>query len=334
MSPFLWSFLTIISLFHGFTDASLNLHKLPLPAKTVYQFPEPTWIENFAVRSNGDLILTIISRPEVYLLDPSSPSSKLVYSFPVTNSVLGITEIAPDVFATVTGNFSASTETSQQGSWSVWKLDFNHPEPRVCKLIDIPEVEFPNGLEAIPGKNPGVLIADSFLGAVWKVDVTKKDYELIIQLPEMKAPSSASSNIGINGLHLRNGYLYWTNYEAQVFYRVKVNEYGQVVKGYHAEVVAQPGDFMDDFTFDKSGNAWIATNADDTVIAIGANHEAITVAGSQFQLTVAGSTATHFGRREEDEYILYVTTTGALGAPVNGTVTENGKVVAIDTRGM
>jgi hypothetical protein len=31
--------------------------------------------------------------------------------------------------------------------------------------------------------------------------------------------------------------------------------------------------------------------------------------------------------------VLYITTTGALAAPVNGTVIEGGKVVAVDTRG-
>ncbi|KAH8816709.1 hypothetical protein F5884DRAFT_748189 [Xylogone sp. PMI_703] len=333
MKHLLSSCLAFISLAKVVLCTSLKSQGLPLHTTTVYQFDEPTLIENFAIRANGKQLLTLISRPDVYLLDPSSQSVELIYSFPEVNSVLGICEISPDVFITVAGNFTASTVTSQKGSWSVWKLDFNHQQPRISKVVSIPEAEFPNGLETLPGRAAQVLIADSVLGAVWRVDAKTAAYEVLIELPEMKAPPASAVEIGINGLHILNGYLYWTNYSAKIFYRLKIDRYGQPAKGNSAEIVAKPGVFMDDFTFDEAGNAWIATNPDNRVIVVGADHKIITVAGSVSELTVAGCTATHFGKTWKDKHILYVTTNGAMAAPVNGTVTENGKVVAIDTKG-
>jgi hypothetical protein len=40
-----------------------------------------------------------------------------------------------------------------------------------------------------------------------------------------------------------------------------------------------------------------------------------------------------FGREEKDKDISYVTTSGALAAPVNGTITESENIVAVDTKG-
>jgi len=42
----------------------------PLPARIVYDFPADTWIENLAVRSNGQLIVTKDTRPRIYQIDP------------------------------------------------------------------------------------------------------------------------------------------------------------------------------------------------------------------------------------------------------------------------
>jgi hypothetical protein len=51
------------------------------------------------------------------------------------------------------------------------------------------------------------------------------------------------------------------------------------------------------------------------------------------EMSVAGCTAAAFGRSKKDGKTLYVTTSGGQAVPVNGTVTEGGKVVAIDTSG-
>jgi sugar lactone lactonase YvrE len=310
-----------------------------LPTKVVYQFPDPTWIENIGVRSNGVLLLDLITTPDIYMLDPDTQAARLIYTFPNALAVLGIAEVSPDVFAVAVGNFSTATKSTVKGSYSIWTVDFNsnieeeggNVNPTVTKAVDIPEAAFPNGLETLAKDQ--VLVADSSLGAVWKVDVSSGKYEIVIQVPEMSPSATAIPPIGINGLHLFNGYLYWTNSDANTLYRAKVDQGGCLVPGTRVEPLANSGTFMDDFIIDDGGNAWIATNTANLLLVVTADDKLITVDGSKYQLTVAGATACRFGRRQTDRKTLYVVTDGGLAAPVNGTVVEGGKVVAVDTSG-
>jgi hypothetical protein len=58
----------------------------------------------------------------------------------------------------------------------------------------------------------------------------------------------------------------------------------------------------------------------------------VVVAGAEDQLTLASCTAAVFGRSAGGTIsTLFVTTGGAQGAPVNGTVIEPAKVVSVDT---
>jgi hypothetical protein len=43
----------------------------------VYQFPtKPTWVENIAVRPNGQLLVTLLTSPEVWLINPTNPQQR------------------------------------------------------------------------------------------------------------------------------------------------------------------------------------------------------------------------------------------------------------------
>jgi hypothetical protein len=66
------------------------------------------------------------------------------------------------------------------------------------------------------------------------------------------------------------------------------------------ETVAQWDMFLDDFTIDSKGIAWIAVNCGNVVIAVGRDGKVVTVAGSADQLTIAGYMSAVFwegGRR-------------------------------------
>jgi hypothetical protein len=206
---------------------------------------------------NGVLLLNLLTSPNMYMLDPETQAARIIYTFPNALSVLGTTEVSPDVFAVAVGNYSIATASSVKGSYSVWKVDFNSNEeqsdnvkPTVAKVVDISEAAFLNGMETLTGSDDEVLVADSGLGAVWKVDVSSGKYEIVIQIPEI---ATAKLQIGINGLHLLNGYLYWTNSEANTFYRAKVDQGVSLVPGTTAEPLANSGTFMDDFIFDDGG---------------------------------------------------------------------------------
>lgn len=133
--------------------------------------------------------------------------------------------------------------------------------------------------------------------------------------------------IGVNGIKYRDGYLYWTNTNKELFCRIKIDEHFQAAG--EPEVIIE-GTFLDDFAFGKNGNAWATTMKFNTVV-VKADGAVTTAAGKPNEFTVAGCTACQFGRGESDRDVLYVTTCGGLQAPIDGDNIEGGKVVAIDT---
>lgn len=307
-----------------------------LLCKTVHRFPLPTWIENIAVRSNGDLLLTLLTKPEVYLVKPSDPSNAvLVHYFDDATALAGIIEVAEDMFYVGGGKFNAKTNQSVSGSFKVWEIDMRDfvagtaAPARV--LVDLKDVGLPNGFELLSKEAGTILVADSSLGCVWKVNVNEESVEKLIEVDEMKPPPPPVMQMGVNGLAVRDGYLYWSNTTKSLFCRIKIDDNG-APSGALVEVL-ESGVVIDDFCFDGFGNAWVAQHMMNTVGVIRAKGGVVTVAGSADQLTVAGGAACQFGRMQEDESVLYVVTTGGLSAPVDGSQVEGGKFVAIETRG-
>lgn len=196
--------------------------------RLVYQFPDPTWIENTAVRSNGELLLTIL-RPygALYLLaEPfdSQPRILLIHNFTSVSGLVGITEVKHDLFVATGGNFTTSG-LSTSGSSCVWTVDFRANKPIVKFVTRMPEAGLLNGVERIDKHETGdeVLIADSTRGLVLRLDIASGDSSVVFQGVEMTAPPNATFPIGINGIHLFDGYLYWSNSYDVSMYRTRVD---------------------------------------------------------------------------------------------------------------
>jgi hypothetical protein len=109
-----------------------------------------------------------------------------------------------------------------------------------------------------------VLISDSDLGVVWQVGVETANYSILLDFPEIKYLTSAPLPIGINGLRLRDGYLYWANSEQDIFCRVKVNCSGKASGA--VEVLVRNTTFIDDFVFDREGTAWVALDTSGNLV--------------------------------------------------------------------
>src|ERR1700723_2236117 len=71
-----------------------------LPTRDMYQFPNETWVENLAVRQNGQILVTVLTAPELYLVDPFHTNSPvtLIHRIPEATSLLGIVELHQDIF--------------------------------------------------------------------------------------------------------------------------------------------------------------------------------------------------------------------------------------------
>jgi hypothetical protein len=337
-SIFLLSLASLLSVAQCIPTASIPASqpnvKLPLPARTVAQLDTvPTWLENIAVRANGDLLVTQLApAPVLYTIrNPASKNATLepIYEWRESNvtDILGITETIPDTFNIITGN--ATTDAlGYAGTFSVW--------------ANIPEAMFLNGIVPMPGRPEIVFIADSQFGLLFRLDTHTGKHEIIAQGPEFDpypALQNKTVGFGINGVKIRDGYLYFSNSNLVKIFRIPLTKDGNIAQKGKAPIelyvdLNAAAIFVDDFIFSDDGTLWAASNYGNTIVAVSLDGKRVqTVAGAITQLTLAGSTAAAFGRARYDKNILYVCTAGGLGEPVNGTMVEPGKVEAIDTAG-
>ncbi|KAH7400520.1 hypothetical protein DE146DRAFT_612319 [Phaeosphaeria sp. MPI-PUGE-AT-0046c] len=324
---------------------------LPLPVRTVAQLDSPsTWLENIAVRANGDLLVTQLA-PEPILYTVKNPAGKNavledIYQWHVPNvtKLLGVAETVPDTFVIVAGNATGAS-LGYAGTFSAWEVRFpslKSSKPAVRKIANMPEAMLLNGITPVPGKPEIVLIADSQNGLLFRLDTRSGKYEVIADRPEFEPHpelQNATVGFGINGVKVRDGYLYFSNSNFVKIFRVKITPDGYIAHKGDAPVELYADlngvtTFVDDFTFSEDGTLWAVSNLGNTVVAVSPGGKKVEeVAGAKNQLTVAGGTAAAFGRTKADGKVLYVATAGGLGAPVNGTATEPGKVAGVDTSG-
>lgn len=315
----------------------------PLPHKTLFQFNETgTFLENIVVRSNGDLVITMFyPTANIYTFrEPYSaqPRMELIHTFEDAGALVGIAETSPDTFIIAACNFTTWPE-SAPGSVTLKevKLDVDGQLASSRTAAHIPDAGLLNGIVTIPGlQSPAVLVADVRDGVVYRVEVTTGAYEIVLDVPETKATGGEAiqNNLGVNGVKIRKGYLYWSNTSKVAIFRIRIDERGYPVPGAPAEKVGtvENAISVDDFTIDAQGTIWVMTGFDNMLVTMEQDGTNTVVLGSPSELTIGGDTAGAFGNTALDSDVLYITTDGSMALPVNGT-TETGKVVAVNTRG-
>ena len=195
---------------------------------------------------------------------------------------------------------------------------------KVSELVGMPEALALNGMTPLDKERNLVLIAGCRLGAIWRLDVVTRGYEIVIQ-GALVEPSSDPSLMGLrsemDGSILRIqrlGYLCCVPIDAD-----------GVAAG--AVEILQTGlTTADDFILDKAGDAYIAQDAANVLTEVSAKVEVRAPVGGLNDSYLAGATAVQFGRTELDRVVLYVMTKGGQAKSVGGVVAP-GKVVAVFT---
>lgn len=323
------------------------------PARTIYQFANnATWIENIAVRPNGNLLLTLLDPAaelhEIVFANSSQAveEERLVHRFATYQGLLGIAETAPDAFALVAGNYTADPP-----SWALWEVDFNtdaNASVKVNELVPaVPGAEVLNGLTAVrqsssssssPSANDDaaiLLMSDSTAGTVLRVELSSSPPRIDVALAAdnrttSPPPGDPAQATGVNGVRYRDGHLYFANTYRELFCRVRVDpEDGEVVG--RVEVLAEGGFKGDDFALrweDREGGgvvAYVMDGVDGEVVRVVVGSGEKEVVALLLEEEEDGGeavgvkpTAAALGRRAGvDEDVLYV-------------VTRDGKVLAVD----
>ena len=356
----------LVALAFGFSKPSLNHFALAsrdttqVQAEIIHEFPLGTWVENLVVRSSDppSILVTVTSSPDLYLVSTTSAYPPIhVAHLPGYVSLLGITQLADDLFYFIAGDFSVFTLEATPGSFSIFELDLrggiptppwpSPPSPLdsgIRKVADIPEAAFLNGLTTLNPVGGIILAADSGPGVVWGVNVNSGSYSVAVNDSTMAVALTTGAHIGINGAHFLNGYLYYTNTAQQSFSRIPVNASTGRASGPAEVLIHQPPSGLDDFILDFAGNAWLCEDLLAQILLVPAITTLSNVATNAVvpelvsSLTLSngsglyGATAAAFGVSPQDLRAgsLYFATTGGILQYEGRNWTQGGTLSRLD----
>ncbi|EHK20908.1 uncharacterized protein TRIVIDRAFT_136558, partial [Trichoderma virens Gv29-8] len=317
--------------------------------RTVFEFPKQSYIENLAVRSNGQILISDLSSSQLFLFDPSAswPSQPVVvHDFTESLGLAGIAEYQPDVFAVISGNTSFTSNIPSAGTWNVWSVDLrgvgissSHGKlgltspPVVKNIAHVEPAQFLNGISLLSQKDQTLLIGDVNGGVIWSLEIETGHYEVVINNTYTQLyPSPPFSASGVDGVHVRSDSVYFTNFGNGTFNKMPINSDGSpagpVTTIAHTK---GPLDQYDDFTFDCDGNAYVVTGGGNTIEMISADGKRqVIIAGNLNSTAIAEPTSCAFGRGPHDKNVLYVVTAGGMETPVNGDIVIGGQLVAVN----
>ncbi|KXT01784.1 hypothetical protein AC578_1986 [Pseudocercospora eumusae] len=301
-----------------------------LPVHNITRFAN-FGFENLAIRPNGQ-ILTTTTNPNasIYQVDPLNilPPT-LVHTIPNVTSANGIVEREPDVYYIASGHINlTSPSDTVPSSYSITELDMRgvfvlpngrlSRQPVTKRIASLPNAALLNGVALARPQSDHLLVADTFRGLIWNVNVQTGRVGIAVNDTTTKGSSSIPS--GVNGMKVQNGSLYWTNTGQSKLYKVAIDKQGNVQDGCKAEVISS--DLVcDDFALDHNGNAYVASPLG-LITKVNPGGQQHVIAGNSTGSKLNGPTAVRFGRLASDRWSLYVTTDGGIpqfGGPVNGT---------------
>ncbi|KAF3766604.1 hypothetical protein M406DRAFT_68919 [Cryphonectria parasitica EP155] len=210
----------------------------------LYSFGSTTDIENAVLRPNGQILMVPLSTNTVYNLDPSAatPSPVVVATLPGVDSVQGIASIGDDKYA-VTAGVRGDIYVNE----TVFTIDLANGNGTVTPetILVVPEAENFNGLVSLPSDPNVLLVADSVLGLIWRIDLEAKTAVQVIsdELMALSTDSPTGVDLGIDGLKLyideATGelYVYFTNVSKLFLARMPILANGTAATG-AAEIVA------------------------------------------------------------------------------------------------
>ncbi|MCJ1263454.1 hypothetical protein MMC22_003324 [Lobaria immixta] len=312
---------------------------LPLAVEVVHQFPPGTWLENLAIRRNGNILTTALSSPELFEVDNRGKDPiKLVHTFANETGCTGITQMGRETFYIIAGNFSLSNFTGVPGSWSVYKVKLHRHLPRsaqVSLVAKFPDSIVLNGITVLSKSKKWLLVSDSAAGVVYRLEAKTGKIAKVLEDPLMKPDSP--SGVGVDGIRFDRNIL------ASQFI-----DYDGTLRA-PAKVFATV-DGPDDFAFNDVDNVVVVENRADRMGRLSDFGRAyVTLAGAASNDTKApdgtaselfGPTAVQFGKIKDrirksraDWMKAYISTNGGTAQYLTGNVTRGGTISVVDVWG-
>lgn len=299
--------------------AAAAVPAVPGTAKEIYRFPNATRIENVYRTPSGPLILNTFESGRMFVIDPTAedPEAYLLAEIPTVDQVTGIAEIAHNVYAVSGGVGNVDVPFSFVEGTALIATVTLDPCGVKAPVVDIvasaPDALLLNSMVSLPDTPHIVLSIDSVGGRVFRTNTKTGDIDVAFQDDLFTyGPEPQLVPLGGNGIKLKDGYLYFTNTELQLFGRVKITAEGDR-DGEIEELFYLPeGNFgiFDDFALSSDNVAYITSHWD-SLIAVTADGEMTTMIGPETPDVVLESPTSAV--LSEDEKTLYIVTGGLEG---------------------
>lgn len=322
----------------------MSRHSQPQVRLTIAaSFPAHFFLENLAVRRDNSMLITVVTRKELYYSPPPRPDAEvnplLLHRF--DELATGIAELEPDVFIVFTNNGYTTHENY------LHRLDLRGWTPGTPVKPEL-IFSFPKAALALNGccaLTPNtILAADTFAGSIWRVDLTpdgSPDAKLWLRHDSMahiedKLPPPPQP--GINGLRYSANmqHVYYTTTGQKLFMRVRVDPNTFKPVGEPERVAG--GGMYDDFCIDdEKGVAYLTVHRENRIDRVplepgGKPPQAI--AGEPLDELLLGPSSAAWSRAPgEAGRIVYVTTDGGHTAPPPDGIVRNAKVLRMELPG-
>lgn len=208
----------------------------------------------------------------------------------------------------------------------------------VEKVADLPTLAVVNGITSTPNSST-ILLADAYMGIIYKFDPVSSTLTTLLDDPTLKAPNTTSIRIGVNGLKISHGYLYFSNSHQLLLARVPLSPQGTVtgpVQIIHNATTA------DDFILSSDGlMVYVAEDEANAISSVDMSGMSANASGVVYDVLVGGGnsteimgpTALQWGVGEQASSLFY-TSNGGIAQYVLGDAVLGGSVGRIDGVGM
>jgi len=289
-----------------------------------------TFLENIHATADGMLLITSLSTPTLFMVNPNATTPQLTALFTVNdtnvNCLTGIDEYDPGKYAFNALNLTAATFTSYHAS--VWKFELPATSPYGTitphKVVDLPtsEIVLANALTARLVGHPDTVFISNSAGSVRSVNLTSGANQNVIVAPEL-APGTGVVPLGVNGLHVRGLYFYYVNSGQRIAGRVPIRVNGTATGPFEVLATTPTGQrAYDDFALDLHDRMWIASHPNSLEVVFQENGTwRQVVVDTGLPATALGPTSTAFGRgSKEERETLYMTTADGILLAFNTTM--------------
>lgn len=224
----------------GTTSSAYARPPKPTP-DTITVFTQGTIISDLHYHNNKQLLFTLSSPPELYMLkshvleDPDAAT--LIHRFGGERTCHAIGKLGAEMYVVLTSQAEWTSDNTfcemKAGTSALWKVDLARWTKEcggavIEKLADFPSAGLLTRVIAIPIANstvlPSCLLTDSMSGSILHFDPNTKTHSTWFSHSSMFSTSTGIPRpFGVAGIEYYDSYIYYTNVSTSTLHRVRLS---------------------------------------------------------------------------------------------------------------